>query len=90
MKILDLVLQRPWFEDVKSGKKKIEYRETKPYWRSRIEGKGITHLRFRHGYYGREVLLAKVEKITVGPCPYKGWDGEFFQIHFKLLKGGEK
>ncbi len=29
-------LKKQWYEKIKSGEKKIEYREIKPYWRSRL------------------------------------------------------
>lgn len=29
-------LKKEWFENIKSGKKTIEYREVKPYWTSRL------------------------------------------------------
>ena len=35
-KTLKLVLVKKWFDMIKSGKKKEEYREIKPYWVTRI------------------------------------------------------
>lgn len=36
MKILDLVLKNEWFDLIKKGEKREEYREIKPYWISRL------------------------------------------------------
>ena len=36
MKTLTLSLKRKWFDMIKSGEKKEEYRETKPYWKKRL------------------------------------------------------
>ena len=35
-KILHLTLKKKWFDLIASGKKKIEYREIKPYWSVRL------------------------------------------------------
>lgn len=35
-KILHLTLKKKWFDLIKSGKKKSEYREIKPYWTKRF------------------------------------------------------
>ena len=36
MKILDLVLKKEWFDMIKNGNKREEYREIKPYWTKRL------------------------------------------------------
>lgn len=38
-KVLYLSIMRRWFNEILSGKKKVEYREATPYWTSRLEGK---------------------------------------------------
>jgi hypothetical protein len=54
-KILHLTLKRKWFDLIVSGTKKIEIRQTKPYWVSRIQddrGEYIAfdEIHFRNGY----------------------------------------
>ena len=54
-KILHLTLFKKWFDDISSGKKKIEYRDIKPYWRNRLfnkEGsvKDYEEIIFTNGY----------------------------------------
>lgn len=36
MKVLDLVLKKEWFDLIKNGDKREEYREIKPYWFKRL------------------------------------------------------
>lgn len=47
MKILHLTLKKEWFDMVASGEKPEEYREIKPYWQSRLEGKHYDAVQFR-------------------------------------------
>lgn len=46
-------LKRQWYEKIKSGEKTVEYREMKPYWKSRIQKEIST-------------LLSPMEKIGEG------------------------
>jgi hypothetical protein len=48
--ILHLTLRRRWFADIAAGEKKIEYRDRKPYWKSRLEGRSYDMIKFRNGY----------------------------------------
>lgn len=54
MRILHLTLKKKWFDLIALGHKKIEYREVKPYWKTRLMKNG--HFRnydvihFRNGY----------------------------------------
>ena len=55
MKTLKIVIKKEWFDLIKSGKKKIEYREAKPFWHSRLKdsnGKYIKYdrIEFINGY----------------------------------------
>jgi hypothetical protein len=36
METLKIVIKKEWFDEIVSGKKKIEYREVKPFWQSRL------------------------------------------------------
>jgi hypothetical protein len=49
-RILTLRINKIWFDKIKSGEKNTEYREVKPYYKSRIEGKNLTHCRLIAGY----------------------------------------
>ena len=55
MKILHLTLKKKWFDLIASGKKKLEFRECKPYWEKRLinekrKGKWFDIVRFKNGY----------------------------------------
>jgi hypothetical protein len=47
--VLHLTLHRKWFADIAAKKKRIEYREQKPYWRKRLEGRKYDEIKFRNG-----------------------------------------
>jgi ASC-1-like (ASCH) protein len=55
MEVLHLTLRKKWFDLIKSGEKKIEYREIKPYWTKRLfdeNGEAVKYdfIIFRNGY----------------------------------------
>ena len=50
MRILHLTLHRKWFDAIASGSKREEFREMKPYWIKRLEGKTFDRVHFRNGY----------------------------------------
>jgi hypothetical protein len=50
MRILHLTLKKRWFDMIASGKKNEEYRELKPYWHKRLQGKAYDAIKFRNGY----------------------------------------
>ena len=62
--ILNLTLERQWFDEIAIGKKRKEYREYKPYWKSRLEGRKYDIVRFRNGY-GPKVPEMDVEYLGV-------------------------
>lgn len=102
MKRIIFNLKWPWYCQIANGEKLIEYRQVKPYWHSRLI-KGIRNFTgelipkdwyaiFRLGYYGHNCaypdIVRRIVKIDIGTCPYDGWDGEYFRIHFE--KGESK
>lgn len=48
-RILHLTLMKKWFDLIAAGKKKIEYREIKPYWIKRLS-KDYDEIHFKNGY----------------------------------------
>lgn len=87
--MLVLNLKRHWYAEVAEGRKTVEYRALGRYWQSRLERlKPGDRIRFRLGYYDRASdIEATVDGIDIGPCPYPGWDGDFYRIRFRLLPG---
>lgn len=66
MKILYLTLKKKWFDLIASGKKKIEYREIKPYWDKRLNKK-YDIICFRNGYgLNAPSILIEYKKLTYG------------------------
>ena len=65
MKILHLNLKKKWFDQILAGTKKIEYREIKPYWTTRLfdsdgKPKKFDIIEFRNGY-SKEARVVRVE-----------------------------
>lgn len=44
------MLHKEWFNKIASGEKKEEYRENKPYWKSRLSERDYDEVHFRNGY----------------------------------------
>lgn len=87
----DLVLpmKRCWLARIWNGEKTVEYRQVKPYWQRRIGGwvgKRGKFVEMRLGY-GRNTpaMLLQVDRIDIGPCPYEGWDGQYYRLHFAVV-----
>lgn len=49
-RVLHLTLKREYFDQIAKGKKRNEFREYKPYWKSRLEGREYDQVLFRNGY----------------------------------------
>ena len=84
---LHLVLTHHWFDEVKSGRKRIEYRKTTLYWYKRIwakwcAGQQIKTVTFARGYTS-ETITFDVTAIDQGKCPYPEWNGWYYRIYFK-------
>jgi hypothetical protein len=58
--ILHLTLKREFFAQIASKQKRTEFRERKPYWRKRLEGRRFDEIIFRNGY-GKNVPEMRVE-----------------------------
>lgn len=48
--ILHMTIKRQYFDEIKAGVKKKEYREVKPFWDKKLKGKKYTHILFQNGY----------------------------------------
>jgi len=81
---LHLILTYAWFDKIVEGDKTVEYRTLTPYWTSRIWTRRyrINYVRFQRGYTS-DAVTCRVNKIDVGSCPYAGWAGQYFRIHFE-------
>jgi len=90
-------LKKEWFDKIKSGEKKVEYRRICDHWIRRIcepEPRGMffangrpirrfKYAEFRLGYKKKETIKRRITNIDIGPCPYEGWnDKNYFRIFF--------
>ena len=96
---LILPMKRCWFVSVWKGEKTVEYREVKPYWTKRI-GNWVDEYCFKFVEmrlgYKRDTLamMLHVYRADIGKCPYEGWDGDYYRLHFRVAgyymrQGGE-
>ena len=66
-KTLHLTLKKKWFDLIASGEKKEEYREIKPYWRTRLVGKRFDRIIFRNGYSkDSPTVVVELKEILTG------------------------
>ena len=66
MRILDLSLTYHWFDLIKSGIKKEEYREIKPFYTTRLENKEYDYIRFHRGQGSPVTMFVKYLGCTTG------------------------
>lgn len=48
--MLVLPIKKKWFDMIKSGEKKEEYREIKPYYQKRFQNDGLFEFTMKHGF----------------------------------------
>ena len=92
--MLILPIKKKWFDMILSGEKKEEYREIKPYYRSRLRNDGFLDkyglptlyqgcVVFRNGYSGNSpsfVALCSID-IKTGRCE---WGAEMGRVYYVL------
>lgn len=88
---LTLTINRKWFDMIKSGKKREEYREIKPHWESRLIENGMIRefdqVLFINGYQPHsERLLVQCTGIGVGTGE-TDWGAEQGSIYFIIELG---
>lgn len=82
---LHLVLTRRWFEEIKSGRKLVEYRNPTPFWQKRIwDKRNLFKTVIFHCGYTNETIQCNIAGIDMGPCEYPEWPGEYIRIHLAL------
>jgi len=95
MKTLHLTLKRKWFDMIKSGEKKEEYREIKPFWTKRFNNircsseptKTVT---FSNGYHkDRDQFVIELKAIYIRHGRLD-WGAEEDTNYFVLKLGGFK
>lgn len=82
--VLKLTLKKKWFEMIKAGIKKEEYREVKEYWDIRLKNKKFKFVFFKNGYKkNAAAILVECNGILKGKAKAEwsdGWQGEVYII----------
>lgn len=94
--MLVLPIKKRWFDMIKSGEKKEEYREIKPYWTKRFENyyeiAKLNRVVFRNGYGNNAPQMTCVCKLRVGQGKEK-WGAEpnkeYYILEILEIEGGE-
>lgn len=77
---LTLSVKKENFDLIKSGKKTVEYREVKPYWTKRLEGKDYNNIIITLGYPKKDDLSKRIKFKYNGyghvSIRHKQFDGE--------------
>ena len=83
--VLHLILSFDWWHQVLSGNKTVEYRRICPNWSRLIWSRraAIKRVVFHKGYTDA-TITCDVDNIDIGECPYGGWNGNFYRIHFHM------
>lgn len=61
MRVLRLPIQKKWLDKIISGEKTSDYREIKPYWNNRLEGREYDEVVLTVNY--KEAALYQIKKI---------------------------
>ena len=79
--VLHFVLTHYWFDEMVNLRKDVEYRAISPHWSRLIWSRrdSIVAARFSRAYTS-ETILRPVIGIDIGPCPYEGWDANYYRI----------
>jgi hypothetical protein len=68
MKTLTLPLKREYFEAIRDGRKKEEYRKLTPYWTRRLKGKSFGRVVLTLGYPKKDDESRRLVR------PWRGYD----------------
>jgi len=74
--ILNLIISEKYANEILFGKKRQEYRDFKPFYKSKIEGKDITKIQFFVGYSANRVKF-------ICDCTDIVHDENLYEIHIE-------
>ena len=66
MRILHLNLKKQYFNEIKSGNKKFEYRLASPYWKKRIVGREFDKIVLYSGYPRKDDRSRRITRRWAG------------------------
>lgn len=87
MKDIIFNLKKEYFEDIKKGIKKEEYRETKDFWKKRLLNREYRYVIIKLGYPSKEeekdtnkVLIFKWEGFELKRITHKQFDNKEIEV----------
>jgi len=85
---LFLIVKKVWFDKIKSGEKRVEYRQVTPYWINRLSQKKYDIVDFQLGYSKKnritfDIVDIKLEAIKLDFFGSIENEIPVFAIHFK-------
>ena len=84
--MLTLPIKKKWFDMIKSGEKKEEYREIKPYYQIRLNEKAYTgthYIRLRNGYSSNSPTLECEVEVAID-YGKEEWGAEKGRMYYVL------
>lgn len=93
LRILHIPIKKKWFDMIKSGEKKEEYRDMVPHWISRLvhkhnfTAKEFDIVRFRNGYSKDSPILNFEYKGLERRGGREEWGAEPGETYFVILLG---
>ena len=88
--MLTLPIKKKWFDMIRSGEKKEEYREIKPYYTNRffhndqlVNGEAIREVAFRNGYAKDSPIIKCKVRLSTGPGKTE-WGAVAGEIYYRL------
>ena len=88
MKTITTTLKREWFAEIVDGDKRIEYREIKPYWTTRLRAVTVPfRLVLRNGMLPPvPVVTVRIDRIVPNPWRTKKRSGRYALQIGRVLK----
>ena len=73
MQTITTTLKRDWFSKIVDGSKRVEYREIKPYWTTRLQAAAVPfRLVLRNGMLPPvPVVTVRIDRVVPSPCSKK-------------------
>ncbi len=87
MQKVGMTIKREWFAQIVDGTKRIEYREIKPYWTTRLQKVSTPFaLTLRNGYSSEApVVTVRIDRVV--PSPHGKAKRGDYELHIgKVLK----
>jgi hypothetical protein len=81
MRTLTLIVKGEYYDQIKSGEKKHEYRIIKPYWIKRIDGREYDQIIVKHGYSNCRTLVRPWKGYTIEIIKHKLFGVDEVQVY---------